>query len=1849
MFRRLKEKLSEEVSKSPLRLQSSVQSLGQLSPFKDEAKSDNSSDTSRESAASSLPVQNLIDLQEGDSAILDVSESQQFSITDDDGTPSAPTSPSSKPSEFTNVDLSEKDAGLLSIVTSHSAAAPPMKSPLMSNLLFPVYNPSTPVYRIQSDIESASEVEDSAINLDNISKERLYQAFLTAKSRYSTYKSRYSNAVKAYREQADEAGKIKAVLSETQDRAFRRISEMKEQSQLDQKAKAHLEDTYRTNLEEKDQLISVLHTQVRLLKNGEEIKDPKEVDQSLIEFDSQNDIATENADGDDLRLKVKRYEETIARLKGFLRNCKDTITKNREITTRLNSEKEDIKKQFENAIVRLSELEKQSSQKEINLKNQNSDAQEEIIRLKKIEAERGLQIAEYKKAMHDEMSSKEKEIESLKIQLKELVANGDELRRTVEAKAKQITEIEAANSTTMNMMQSLEQMEKSSEEEKQNLLQEMSRSKAAAIELIQQEFQRNIKDLKRENDDIVNKLEMEWQAKFRSKVEELEQQLNTEISAKQTTEELLKEAKSSCDELDSVRVKLSEMEAQLSEYKLISDDLQNNKPESDELQKIKSEYFSIIEQLECKKADYESLNEEFAKTKREYENISAEFENHRIDCQKVNEEVENIKVKLESAEEELTKKNTELESVTNEFDERKNEFESIKNDLEISRAEHQKLIEELEKARHECAIISSDIEEKKSGYESLREELQNKTSELENMKVVIDERNDEVEKLKVEVEQRDSTLENAKQQLEVKISEFDGLSEELEKKKTEHVEMQTQLVKEQKLKEEAQDRVEFLQSQVNEAMQNLNEEKSKFERLKEAVEAEREGLQAAGSVELEQLNMQLEDERRKVSKFEEKRRKLKLKHEKELQGVRQQLALELDNAKNIHHNLAAELEVSKSQLVAVEEQLFNIRTAMDAKETEIDMQKSELQSLKDTLETSSVVLMESQKLVASLTEEKNGLQFRFEEHLQNSAELETKMKEDNNRILSELKNKTKESIGSLKMQLKDAQDQLETEKHSFSARSVNYEEEVKQLENSLAIERSKNEESERRIQEIQLNLSDLSCVGEQERTELLQLKAEIDTLRESLQVANASLSKCQIERDSAKALLEETEFHISQMKQSADEAQQENILLTEKKILLETELQNLLFALNIESDSERLAKLEELKSSQVSGKLQQVLQLYCDGAVKLENDLKGAEERIGVLMETELKIKSLQSELIKLKEENVELTKRISTLQSDYAANEQEIRNLLQKNVDIEILESRLRSEDLTITQLKEELDRRREECVAHSADLERIQNLESSLLKEINGLKEEKTILSNKIEQLKMDSENQLKTMEDNCQKLWQTKIDSLVEEQQIKLSELKKRAENKLGQIKKQMTAETERIKDELSNRINELEQQIVAESNSHRATVSSLEKDANTVTELNQQIEVLKQQHFEEIESLSTTLTAAKQELEQERTRLLAEIQLKNDQLDESLITAQTNCTRMETEMNNLRTEFEATKTTWKLKESELEQLVDTLREKQLNTKDIDLLSQQHQLEIEELKNGYERSLKDKDDDYNSRVKGLLEESTKMISLREEESRQTLADTIERNMDDDARIRKEYEKQFIEIQQQLSEKEQSMEQILENNQTLLQDKTEQFNMTISNYEERISELKIQHKNDLDALQKKLKSAMDRELQLQSRSHDEELQGLSQEWNHERKLLSESDFNSIAEIEVVQEELQRQAELATSAVESGVQSTDLLQRQIRLLQNQIETLKEQHKSEVSELRQVLKMSSQTVPPNFIQRAQYRDHQLETLEIEYLRNILYEYMMGRETMVLAKVIAAVLKFDEDQTRKILEKEEIRGGGSAST
>jgi hypothetical protein len=83
----------------------------------------------------------------------------------------------------------------------------------------------------------------------------------------------------------------------------------------------------------------------------------------------------------------------------------------------------------------------------------------------------------------------------------------------------------------------------------------------------------------------------------------------------------------------------------------------------------------------------------------------------------------------------------------------------------------------------------------------------------------------------------------------------------------------------------------------------------------------------------------------------------------------------------------------------------------------------------------------------------------------------------------------------------------------------------------------------------------------------------------------------------------------------------------------------------------------------------------------------------------------------------------------------------------------------------------------------------------------------------------------------------------------------------------------------------------------------------------------------------------------------------------------------------------------------------------------------------------------------------------------------------------------------------------------------------------------------------------------------------------------------------------------------------------------------------EVTELRRLVEMGQAPARSNG-SNSNFHGSLEEATELEYLRNILFEYMMGNQPATLAKVVAAIVKFTPEQTRKITEREVQRSAGS---
>lgn len=172
-------------------------------------------------------------------------------------------------------------------------------------------------------------------------------------------------------------------------------------------------------------------------------------------------------------------------------------------------------------------------------------------------------------------------------------------------------------------------------------------------------------------------------------------------------------------------------------------------------------------------------------------------------------------------------------------------------------------------------------------------------------------------------------------------------------------------------------------------------------------------------------------------------------------------------------------------------------------------------------------------------------------------------------------------------------------------------------------------------------------------------------------------------------------------------------------------------------------------------------------------------------------------------------------------------------------------------------------------------------------------------------------------------------------------------------------------------------------------------------------------------------------------------------------------------------------------------------------------------------------------------------------------------------------------------------------------------------SEYESNLKELKRKHEEERSLWKAKLtESERRKDEEMNSRISD-----LTLQWNNEKK------------------ELEKLAKIAADAFKNGTNSVDLLKEQVARQRTEIEEVKRSHMKEVGELQALLEVKRQK-GRNVLGEMKGGGSLDEAAEFEYLRNILYQYMLGKETQTLAKVLCAVVKFNDEQKRQIVEHED---------
>lgn len=378
---------------------------------------------------------------------------------------------------------------------------------------------------------------------------------------------------------------------------------------------------------------------------------------------------------------------------------------------------------------------------------------------------------------------------------------------------------------------------------------------------------------------------------------------------------------------------------------------------------------------------------------------------------------------------------------------------------------------------------------------------------------------------------------------------------------------------------------------------------------------------------------------------------------------------------------------------------------------------------------------------------------------------------------------------------------------------------------------------------------------------------------------------------------------------------------------------------------------------------------------------------------------------------------------------------------------------------------------------------------------------------------------------------------------------------------------------------------------------------------QTEIVQQGVNKETESTLHEIEAKLKEAEEQNGNLVAEInrlkeeirekdaqQVQNPSEPEAEMKVESS--RMQQTMSVMENEMENHAPTQEGDEDSLQSLKNKLsqmkNEKEKIQKDFTRLQKdmrqlrkehEHDLEymkkelLEENEKKLKLELEDVNMKHNSAIKQLMREVNTQLTLKERELDTAVKETIAKAQSVEAELISSHREEAGQLRKEISQKEDDLHRTVQKYEQVIQSREEEMG--------------------------------DRVWQVQKQL--EELQARSQ---------------SSSETPLTPEDLQTQlAEKTTLLSEARLKEQEFVER-IHSLEDKIKCF---HRNTV-----VTHLGSTFRDPGYSPS----DALSEPTEMEYLRKVLFEYMMGRETKTMAKVITSMLKFPPDQAQKVLDKED---------
>ncbi|XP_056291197.1 golgin subfamily A member 4 isoform X2 [Pseudoliparis swirei] len=1327
--------------------------------------------------------------------------------------------------------------------------------------------PGTPSYDPPSDIES--EAEEPPGSAESLSKEQLMHRLLRVESSLGKYRGKYSELVTAFRTVQRDKEKTQVILSQSQDKALRRIGELREELQMDQQAKKHLQEEFDVTLEEKDQMISVLQTQVSLSKkrskgvtegavpaeggvprSQDADSDSTSSAQSPLKGQEVEPEVTEGEGISDPAKLLEALQKRVKRQENLLQKCKEVMRTHKERSAQLGSENETLQTQLQERLQELEKITELHTTEKTKLITQLRDAKKLIEQL---EQDKGMMIAETKRQMHEALEMKEDEVAQLRSRLQHATTQKEELQgRKEKAEKSAFEELERAlgvaqradearQQLQLRLEEQVQDVERVGEEERKSLQQELTRVKQKVVTIMKKSSEETVANMEKLHSEAlavkdeemsvrINKAAEQFKEEFAQLGKEREQQSSLaledvelqKIALRTEGDNKVKEVQL---ELEAAKTRVLELESTID--KISQDGSSVSHELSTQLDKLKVKH---KEQISALKKKHQEQLEKHKGSQTQQNNAALEKlkEKHRVEVEtllrdkdlQLQAHVEDMNQKTL---EKLDAKQAELDAVSAEL------FEALKNkrllEVTLVAAEdaHTSAQQELEKRfqdhveKHnvELATVQREHEQSLGGLEETLKE------ELNALRVVQNENERDIKELVLKENTLKEELNSTVQQLHVKVKELEELQQCLSQSQLESGSLMESNAQLNKMSEDLDQCKKDLTDMEHQLEVTKADSQQKEKLLQELVaqvqETNKELSEQHKSFTAELTSKQEEVARFKKQQIDEKAA-LEKKAKDTMNAFEDKLKTQETKMEKIKQK-AREMHESFKKKLQQNEENMNMELAKKDRELQQTEQQVQEKIVEMAQKSSHGLSSAMSELQANHKEEVEKL---HDTHKHDSEGLERRWQEKSGQQEEDLMEKHSHILQEKAQELEEVSQQLARGKEENAQVLCK----IKDLKEDLAIRETTVQKLQEELNEAALKLEGLSQSKAllKEQTEsvernLNQALHERNSLQDEL---NATKDES---RETVKTLsgkLKETETQCKSLKGSkSKESKDLQKRMAETAIQLQAKEAELIAIRN-----QMQYYCQEVQSRVECGSNELCQRVECR-LKELKDGLLGSQKKVvnlkNVILTKVDRISTLEETLRQQREENKNLCTSLEQMTAQVNAHTEQVKALTQdkENHSQSVHEKALAIEELT------EGNRVMSESMKTTAlRISNLESISSDLTNQLASSTKEKEEAINRLNrQYEEERQQAAAQLEETIERLEQERQSALEEAEALRnrLSENDKKTETKFAQNNNAITS--------LQTRLDELEREISEKNETLTGLRASVDNQSISKSEMDQ----------------------------------------------------------------------------------------------------------------------------------------------------------------------------------------------------------------------------------------------------------------------------------------------------------------------------------------------------------------------------------------------------------------------------------